>query len=175
MRSEAGMTLIELVIVVAVGALILAIVSAVSIPWMKKEAMRSAVYDVQTYIQLAKIEAVSRNRECRFVVDTTNRKLEVYDGSGTDAATDKTDDVLLYETTIPESVSFTNPQTGAAVTLDDMGTGAFQIEFTSDGIVNVGAGVVMLHGGSSFGRVSVYAAGGVEVERWNGSGWYAGA
>jgi len=175
MRSEAGMTLIELLIVVAVGALLLVVVSAFSIPWMQKEAMRSAVYDVQTYIQLAKIEAVGRNRECRFVVDTSTRTLQVFDGAGTDAATDTTDDILLYDTTIPEVVSFTNPQMGAAVTLDDLGSGAYQIEFTSDGIVNTGTGVVMLHGGESYGRISVYAAGGVEVERWNGAAWYSGA
>jgi Tfp pilus assembly protein FimT len=169
------MTLIELVIVVAVAAMMLVIVAAISLPWMQKESMRSAVYDVQTYIQLAKIEAVSRNRECRFVVDTSTGVLRVFDGAGTDAATDTSDDLLLYETTLPDNVSFTDPQAGAAVTLEDIGSGSFQLEFTSDGIVNAGAGAVMLQGGQSYGRISVFAAGGVEVERWTGSAWYAGA
>jgi len=175
MRTEAGMTLIELVIVVAVAAMMLVIVAAISIPWLQREAMRSAVYDVQTYVQLAKIESVSRNRECRFVVNTSTGDLRVFDGAGTDAATDTTDDILLYETTLPDNVTFTNPGVGAAVTLQDLGSGSYQLEFTSDGIVNAGAGEVMLQGGASFGRISVFAAGGVEVERWNGSAWNAGA
>jgi Tfp pilus assembly protein FimT len=158
---------------VSVAALLLVAVAAYSLPWMQKEAMRSAVYDVQTHIQLAKIEAVSRNRECRFVIDTANRTVEVFDGNGTSGTT--ADDILLYDSTLPENVNFTDPQAGSAVTLDDLGSGVFQVVFTSDGIVSVGAGAVMLHGGQSFGRISVFAAGGVQVDRWNGSSWYAGA
>jgi Tfp pilus assembly protein FimT len=169
------MTLIELVIVVAVAALALVAVSAFSLPWMQKEAMRSAVYDVQTHMQLAKIEAVSRNRECRFVVDTGTRTLQVLDGNGTPSASNTGDDILLYDATLPSNVSFTNPGAGAAVTLDDLGSGVYQVEFTSDGIVLLGAGSVMLQGGQSFGRISVFAAGGVQVDKWNGSSWHAGA
>ena len=50
---------------------------------MARETMRSAVHDTGSFLQLAKMEAVSRNRPCRFAVDTAAGTLAVWDMVGT--------------------------------------------------------------------------------------------
>jgi Tfp pilus assembly protein FimT len=166
------MTLIELVIVVAAAALVLVATMAYAIPWMAKESMRSAVYDVQTYLQLARIEAISRNRDCRFVVDTSTGGLSVFDSNGT---ADPLDDTELYSNRLPENVVFTRPEGGSAVTLSQIDGGpSYEAVFTSDGTVTAGTGEVVLHGGEMFGRVQIFGAGGIQVDRWDGSQWAVG-
>lgn len=170
MNNQKGMTLIELVIVVALAGVTLVATATYSLPWIARERARSAVYDVQSYLQLTRIEAVSRNRQCRFVLDTSTRDLQVFDGNGTTGT--KADDVLLYETTLPSQIQFARPDTGAAVTLSQVGTSsAYETVFTSDGIVSQGTGEVALFGGNEFNRIMVFGAGGVSVDRWAGSGW----
>jgi Tfp pilus assembly protein FimT len=164
------MTLIELVIVVALASVTLLATATYALPWIARERARSAVYDVQSYLQLTRIEAVSRNRDCRFVLDTSTRSLKVFDGNGTTAT--KGDDVLLYETTLPTQIQFARPDTGNAVTLSQVGTSSvYETVFTSDGIVSDGTGEVALYGGEEYNRVMVFGAGGVSVDRWAGSGW----
>jgi len=170
MHKQKGMTLIELVIVLSMASIALVAGVTYALPWLAREKARSAVYDVQSYLQLARIEAVSRNRDCRFVLDTSTRTLQVFDGNSTPGTT--TDDILLYETTLPAQVQFARPDTGSPVTLSQIGsTSLYETVFTSDGIVTQGTGEVALFGGEEFNRVMVFGAGGVSVDRWAGSGW----
>lgn len=173
MHSQRGMTLIELLMVVAMATLLLVAAAAYSVPWMAKEAMRSAVYDVQTYFQLARIEAVSRNQETRFVVDTANGQLIVFDTNGTAGTGDDTE---LYRTSLASSVTFARPDAGVAVTLTQIGASdSYQVRFTSDGTVAAGAGDICLFGGQQFGRISIFAAGGTQVASWKNGAWYVGS
>ena len=159
MHSERGMTLIETLLVVSLASLVLIATAAYSVPWIAREKMRSAIYDVQTYMQLARIEAVSRNQNCRMVVDTGSHKLWVLDTAGTSTLVD---DIPLYERELPESVSFARPGGGAAVTLAQIGGGdSYQ--------------TVVIFGGEHYGRISVFAAGGTQVEKWNNGGWHVGS
>jgi len=172
MGNERGMTLIETLLVVSMAALMLVATAAYSIPWLARENMRGAVYDLQTYMQLTRIEAVSRNRECRFVLNTSTRDLAIYDGNGTSTTTD---DTLLYERGLPGSISFARPDSGSAVSISQIGTGSrYEVKFTSDGTVSAGSGLVHVLGGERYGRISVFGAGGTQVERWNGSRWELG-
>jgi Tfp pilus assembly protein FimT len=163
------MTLFELVLVVSVASVAVVATATYTLPWIARERSRSAVYDVQSYLQLARIEAVSRNRNCRFVVDTSTRIVQVFDGNGTSSTSD---DTLLYESSLPSQVQFARPDSGSAVTLSQIGsTSQFETVFTSDGIVLQGTGEVAVFGGNEYNRVLVYGAGGVTVDRWSGSGW----
>ena len=171
MRNEVGMTLVELVVVLGLALAIAAMTVAYSMPWMVKESVRSAAFDVNGMLQLAKVEAVSRNRPSRFVVDTVAGELQVWDGLGSDTISD---DVLLHDRTIPTHVLFARPDTGSAVTLDAVDAVSYQAVFRSDGMLDSGPGVVCLNSGNSFGSVSVYGAGGTEIFRWNGTGWASG-
>jgi Tfp pilus assembly protein FimT len=166
------MTLVELLIVVAVVSLGLLAVGTYAVPWVAREGLRSAVYDVQTYMQLARIEAISRNRDCRFVIDTSNNRISVLDTVGTSSTGD---DVLLYDSELADAVSFARPDLGSAVTLDNVSGSLYQTLFSSDGIVDVGTGEIVMFGGSKYERVQVFGAGGIRIQRWNGTAWATGS
>jgi hypothetical protein len=124
-------------------------------------------------MQLARIEAVSRNQECRFVVDTANGTLQVLDANGTPA--NRLDDLLLYESELPEAVSFARPDSGSAVSLSQIASSTkYQTRFNADGTVLAGSGDVVLFGGERYGKISIFVAGGVQVRRWDGSAWASG-
>ena len=172
MNTQRGMTLVETMLVVSAAALLVVATAAYSIPWLARESMRSAVYDVQTYLQLTRIEAVSRNHECRLVLNTTRRTLQIFDSNATVSTTD---DSRLYTRSLPSSVTFARPDMGLPLTLSQIGTSTYQVVFDSDGTVTSGTGDVYLFGGDRFGRISVFAAGGTQVERWNGVSWEIGS
>lgn len=79
MNNRNGFTLIELMVVVA----IIAIVTAVAIPaymtWKPRNQIRSAVSQVQSDLNRAKMRAVETRRQCR-VVFTTNG-YQIFDGN----------------------------------------------------------------------------------------------
>ena len=127
---------------------------------------------MQTYMQLARIEAISRNRDCRFAVDTSTNRISVLDTVGTVAVGD---DILLYESNLPDTVSFARPDTGSAVTLDNVSGSIFQARFGNDGIVNLGTGEVHMFGGSNYKKVEVFGAGGIRIQKWNGTSWSIGS
>lgn len=174
MSKESGMTLIEIMVVLATAALVISAAFIYSLPWISRETMRSTAFDVQTYLQLARIEAVSRNRDVRFVIDIDNKQLEVWDGMGTVSIVD---DEVLYLTNIASSIEFINPGVGAAVTMAQIGGGnEYQCIFSSDGTVGTGSGgAVIVYGGEEYGRVSVFDAGGIQVEKWNNGAWHVGS
>jgi prepilin-type N-terminal cleavage/methylation domain-containing protein len=171
MRDQRGMTLIELLVVAGLVAITVAVTVIASAPWIARESMRSAASNVVSTIQRAKIEAVSRNRDCRFVVDTAAGNLEIWDSLGTPSTLD---DVLLHQAELPSVVGFARPDSGGVATLDPIATDRYQTVFASDGSVNTGVGGVYLQGGDGYGNVAVHAAGGTEVRYWNGTSWVAG-
>jgi prepilin-type N-terminal cleavage/methylation domain-containing protein len=172
MNGQKGITLAELLIVLAVASLGLLAVGTYAVPWVAREGLRSAVYDVQTYMQLARIEAISRNRDCRFVIDTSNNRIGVLDSAGTPAVGD---DILLYESDLPDTVSFARPDTGSAVTLNNVSGTIYQTLFGNDGIVGTGTGQVHMFAGSKYEKVEVFGAGGIRIQRWNGTAWAIGS
>ncbi len=172
MNSQKGITLTELLIVLAVASLGLLAVGTYAVPWIAREGLRSAMYDMQTYMQLARIEAISRNRDCRFVIDTATNRIGVLDTAGTPSLGD---DILLYESDLPDTVSFARPDTGSAVTINHISGTVYQTLFGNDGIVSLGTGEVVLFGGSTYERVQVFGAGGIRIQKWNGTKWAIGS
>ena len=172
-HRQRGMTLAELLIVVAVVSLGLLAIGTYAVPWVAREGLKSGIYDVQTYMQLARIEAIGRNRDCRFVVDTSTNRISVLDAAGTPSIPG--DDILLYDSELPDTVSFARPDMGSAVTLDNVSGSIYQTLFGSDGIVGVGTGEVVMFGGSKYERVQVFGAGGIRIQRWNGTAWATGS
>lgn len=167
-----GVTLVELAVVLAAASLLLAAAVSYSVPRLQQERTRSAVYDLQTMMRLARTEAVKRNHPCRLVVNPGARTLQVWDGNGT---TTLSDDDLLHSRRLPQSVAFASPDGSAAVTLQSIdGTSSFQTVFRSNGTISAGAGRVRLHGGDRFEEVLVVDSGSTQVQHWNGSTWTCG-
>ena len=105
MRNERGMSLAEVTVVMVVVAIIATAAATYTIPWLGREEMRGAVYQVQQFLQLSRAQAITRNRACRFQIDTASRRITVYDLN--DPAS-TTDDILLHDAssgTLPEEVA----------------------------------------------------------------------
>jgi len=172
-RDQRGVTVFELLIVVAIVSVAVTVTVVYSTPWMVRESMRGAANHVSSFMQLTKIEAVSRNRDCRFLIDVSKAEIEIWDSLGSD---DVSDDVRLHRSSIPSHVSFARPDSGDVITLDPVAPSvSYQTVFTSDGLVSDGVGGVYLHGGETFGSILVHAAGGVEIRYWNGTAWREGS
>ncbi len=169
-RSEGGFTLVELVSILAIAAVLIALTMLIAGPMIGNESGRGAVYELQSLAQLARMEAVARNRECRLLLCPTSREVLVTD---TRATVDPTDDEVLHGTVLPESVTFERPDAGSAVTWASIGGTPewFQVRFASDGIVEAGEGDVVVHGGDRYGKVAVFVSGGTQVTTWSASEW----
>ena len=171
MEKQAGFTLLELLAVVVVGMLVLATGSLIAASAIAYESMRSTLYDAGSLLQMARIEAVKRNHECRFVVDPAARTMSVVDTNGTSTGSD---DKILRVRPIPELVALARPDVGAPITFAPMGA-TFVVDFDHDGYVSQGSGEMVLFGGTRYNRLTIYAAGGVRYEKWNGSAWVTGS
>ena len=165
---EAGMSLLELLVTLTIMTMIMGMAGLAAVPWIATESGRSAIHDAGILLQRAKAEALSRNRNCRFLVDTQLRTMNVLDGNGT---TGFSDDILLVERRLPSPVGFARPDTGAAVTFAAVSGSAYEVVFDSAGRVESGTGEMVLYGGGHYRRVTVYGAGGIRFERWDGAMW----
>lgn len=165
---ERGFSLPGLLLVLAIAGMIATLSVTYAVGWLGRAESRGAVYSMQTFLQRARMEAVARNRACRFTVDTATRQASVYDL--VDIA-DPTDDILLSDTTLSAKVDFGRPDTGSNVTLALISGSTYGATFASDGTVSAGSGLVSLLGGDGYFRVNLYGAGGAAVERWDGASW----
>lgn len=170
-HGQRGATLAEVTIALFLLAVAIVVASPHSLRWLGTEASRSAAYETQMLLQLARAEAVTRNRSCRFEIDAQQAVAQVWDlndpGNGSD-------DVRLAAVRLPSRVRFSHPEGAAAITLQSLGGSRYGATFRSDGVAT-GAGYVVLEGNASFRRLSVYAAGGTKLERWGGSSWLTGS
>jgi prepilin-type N-terminal cleavage/methylation domain-containing protein len=169
---QRGFALLELVFVVAIAAALLAMAVLVSGALIGKESGRGAIYEIQTLAQLARMEAVARNRECQLLLSPSLRQMAVTDTLGT---SDVSDDEVLHGTAFSEAVRFERPDSGSAVTWTSIGGSPewFRVRFASDGTIEAGEGDVCIHGGDRYGRVSLHASGGSRVTTWGQGGWQA--
>lgn len=78
-QSESGFTLMEMLTVLA----IMALVAAVSLPFLKASSpgkvFRAQAQEISALFRLARVDAITGNRETRIIVDLTNRRV-TYEG-----------------------------------------------------------------------------------------------
>jgi prepilin-type N-terminal cleavage/methylation domain-containing protein len=168
---QAGFTLSELLVVLTVATMVMAFAAIAAVPHLAKEAMRSTLHNGGTLVRAARIEAVKRDRACRFVVDLTTRTMAVVDTNGTGTTTD---DTVLRSMALPSIVSVARPDAGSPITFTATGS-VYHVEFDADGHVSSGSGEMVLCSGERYGKVVVYTAGGVRYEKWNGAAWIVGS
>jgi Tfp pilus assembly protein FimT len=165
------MTLTELLAVLGLVSALAVMTVGYSLPLLARETMRSAMHDTLAALQIAKMEAAARNRDCRLVVNTTSGALRVWDTRSTSTTTD---DTLLHEQRLPDAVGFARPDGGSVVTLPEVAPSSYETSFTSQGMA-LGTGDVFLVGGDRYGRISVHAAGGVVAAVWSDGVWRTGS
>ncbi len=164
------MSLIELLVLVAAASMLVLAAAAVAVPWANRaETEDDAVEQIEVFLQLARVEAARRDQICRFVLDTRDWSLHVFDSMGTG---DVADDRELYAATLAGAVRFDRPDTGPANSLPRAGHDlVYQVIFTPRGGVPTGPGELVIAGRDRFSRVSVASGGDIRIDRWDGSGW----
>lgn len=168
MERESGVTVLQLLSVIAVGMMILAAGALAIVPWLAREVMRGSLHNAGTLVQVARTEAVKRNHGCRFVVDLSTRAMSVVDTNGTESPND---DRVLRRAQLPSVVGVARPDGGPAITFTTESDAVYVVEFDPDGSVSTGAGEMVLYAGDSYQKLAVYAAGGMRYEKWDGSSW----
>ena len=184
-KRELGFTMIELVIAVA----IIAIMTAIAIPgfstWLPNYRLKSAARDVYSNMQLAKMGAVRNNGNWAIVFDTTagaHRYLVCSDDgvdddwSATgDNATEKIVDLGDYSSGVAygHGNATTNATVGGGVFPDDDISYTTNVAiFTPRGTVNT-LGYVYLSNnkGSSYAAATPNIAGLIILRKWTGTAW----
>src|SRR3972149_6618929 len=106
-RGERGASMPEILIVLVLVAITLLVALTYYLAWLNAEEIRSAVYQTQMLIQLTRVESVTRNRACAFVINASSRRIQVRDLN--DTPTDPSDDISLADMVLSSKVEFTSP------------------------------------------------------------------
>lgn len=172
MGNERGMSLVELLAVMGLVALVTTATMVGSYVWIGQQASRSAVFHIQAFLQSTRAESVARHRPCRFQIEPQDRILRVIDLNDPG---NTFDDREIARMRLAETARFERPDPGDAVSFPALGPGAQGATFQADGSVSSGAGSeVVLWGGATYHRLTLFGAGSVRVEHWNGAMWSAG-
>lgn len=167
LRSQSGVTLVELLGVLVLSVSIIALGTAVTVPQIARQTMRSSLHTGGALMRSARVEAVKRHRASKFVVNLGARTMSVVDTMGTSTTTD---DVVLHWAALPSVVSVARPDAGAPITFAGSDP-IYTVEFHPDGYVSSGAGEMVLCSGTFYDKITVFTAGGIKYEQWNGSAW----
>jgi type IV fimbrial biogenesis protein FimT len=154
MKKKSGFTVVELVVVLAVLSIFVAIGVPNFMSWIPKYRLKSAVRDLYSNMQLAKMTAVKSNVDCTITYSTDP---DQYVLSG---ALSKT--VVLGD--YGSGVNFNGPanETFAATT----------ITFNSRGTSNAGYAYLSNSGNTQYFRVSPLTSGVIKLQKWvGGSSW----
>ena len=172
--KQSGFSLIEVMVVLA----ILAIVAGASAPnlqrWMRNYRLKSAVMDLHSNMQLAKLNAVKENRQWKiqFNASGTYTLIQCLTNTSTcETGTLNThyrvSKTVSFETAYTNEIVFKNPQSASLLFEQN------PLAFSSTG-TTMQPGYVYISNSinSSYYRVGTrYIAGAVHIEKWNGSGW----
>jgi type IV fimbrial biogenesis protein FimT len=149
MKKRSGFTLIELIVIIA----LLAILTAVGVPnylsWLPKYRLKSAARDLYSNLQLAKMSAIKANMNCsvkyyknpdRYTVDLINKTIRLSD----------------YKS----GIIFKGPnnETFAVAT----------ITFNSRGTSNAGYAYLTNSGNTAYYRVGPLTSGAIKLQKWGG-------
>jgi prepilin-type N-terminal cleavage/methylation domain-containing protein len=193
-KGTEGLTLIELVVVMV----ILGLMVLISIPnigrWLPRYRLRSAVRDVASGMQLARLGAIKDNREWAIQYDVNAQTYTVLSDEGPDGAWGTADDVGYKGDASPwtqstrrladyRNVSFGDNGYGSWFDGSDVGDGVTfmnnRVEFNPDGTAGpdlfngiVGSAYLRNNrGGATCARIRFTATGAIEVVHWDGDSW----
>ncbi|MBW2157789.1 MAG: GspH/FimT family protein [Deltaproteobacteria bacterium] len=153
-KKNSGFTLIELLVVIVVVGIFVAIGVPNFMSWLPKYRLKSAVRDLYSNMQLAKMTAVKSNQNCT-VTYSTDPDQYVLGG-----ALSKT--VVLGDY-------------GSGVNFDGPGNETFAvttITFNSRGTSNAGYAYLSNSGNTAYYKVGPLSSGVIKLQKWvGGSSW----
>lgn len=165
MLRQQGVGIGESLLLVAAAALAVLATAARVLPGATTPStVRRAALQLHTDLQLARVEAVSRDRLCYARLDLEQRSIAVLDSMGTPS---ETDDRRLRETTLPPSVIVTSGEADPEAPADNART--LTLEFRPEGVATTGA--ITVFDGSEYRRVRVDESAHLWLLRWDGHGW----
>jgi len=197
MKGTQGLTIIELVVTMC----IVAVMVSISIPnigrWLPRYRLRSAIRDVASAMQLARLGAIKENREWAIQFDANARTYTILRDDGPDGTWDTPDDIGYKGDASPWDQSTRRLADYRNVSFGDNGYGSWlggaltgalsdgitfsnnRVEFRPDGTAgpdlwNGIVGSAYMHnnrGDASCARIRFTATGAIEVLHWNGSNW----
>jgi prepilin-type N-terminal cleavage/methylation domain-containing protein len=192
-EQKDGLTLIELVVVMC----ILGVMVLITIPnigrWLPRYRLRSAVRDMASAMQLARLGAIKDNREWAIQFDANAQTYTILSDDGADGAWGTVDDVGYKGDLGPWTLSTRRLADYRNVSFGDNGYGSWlggqltgdlsdgitfgnnRVEFSPDGtagpgLVNGIVGSAYLHnnrGDASCARIRFTATGAIEVVHWD--------
>ncbi len=156
-KDWAGFTLIEMVVAMAILAILAGFAMPVFAKWLPNYRLKSAAREVFSNMQLAKLEAVKRNQLCEFTITGNTYKLLKQDGS-------QIKEISLDD--YGSGVKFEGPSPG------DTTNSPFT--FNSRGMTQEMADqhVYLTNAkNSAYFRITVTGIGNITINKWNGSTW----
>jgi Tfp pilus assembly protein FimT len=183
MKRTKGLTIIELVVVMC----ILGVMVLISIPnigrWLPRYRLRSAIRDVGSSMQLARLGAIKDNKMWGIQFDTGAETYTVW-SSGSDGRWLTGDDVAISTTSLGDyrSVSFGDNGYGSWFMGVDVGDGVTftnnTVIFSPDGTAGpehvngiVGSAYLQNNRGDAACARIRFSGTGVEVVHWDGDSW----
>lgn len=182
MRKESGLTLAELMVTIA----IIAILSAIAIPnmigWVPKYRLQNAASDLRGELQATRMRAIRENRDYAIFFDTANNRYQVVD-SGTNRSYDGGGDDLTVKTiNFSQYYSGVGYGNGNATTNATLGEGAFPpgfVSYTGNAAVFLATGLIQGMGyvylsnirGDAMALGTPSLGGNIVLKIWDGSSW----
>ena len=196
-KRTKGLTIIELVVVMC----ILGVMVLISIPnigrWLPRYRLRSAIRDVASTMQLARLGAIKDNREWAIQYDANAQNYTILSDAGADGAWGTADDIGYKGDVNPWTLSTKSLADYRNVSFGDNGYGSWlgvpltgdlsdgvtfsnnRVEFRPDGTAGpdlfngiVGSAYLQNNrGGAACATIRFTATGAIEVLHWNGDSW----
>jgi type IV fimbrial biogenesis protein FimT len=162
-RSKAGFSLVELMMVIAVFIILSAIAVPSSTKWLANYRLKVGASDVYAALQLARSSALKENADVVVWFDVNNDTYRLYedtDGDRNQDAGEKT----IKDGTIQDSVDMYNT---------NFSSWANQTYFNSRGIAEGGWGYVYLKSAADkYKRITLWTTGNLKIESSSdGSSW----
>ena len=129
MRNARGFTLLELMIALAVIAILAGIAVPNYIGWLPKRHLRSSAVDVQSAIQLAKMTAIRENTSVSLKFDTGSDNYQAFIDANADGN--------------PDGAVFRSKEMSPGIDMTGTGFGSDTITFNSRGLADAAGNITL--------------------------------